>query len=186
MNQSNDHYEDMKNYWEYAAQDPKVDQRYIADVSTKKCLKELGKLKGDVLEIGCGVGRLIQDGWCGIDISPRMLEIAKKRQPKGNYKLTLDGNIPYKDARFGTVYSMLVFQHLKPNEVFNYIKEAHRVLKDGGLLKFQFIVGDEREPFSNHYTKEEITNWCLAAGFKTVDYKQSDIHFQWTWCEARK
>lgn len=186
MKLSNQRVEEMRNYWGYAAQDPKVDERYIADVSTKKCLKELGILKRDVLEIGCGVGRLLQNSWFGIDISPEMLEIAKKRQPNAHYKVTLDGNIPYKAGKFRTVYSMLVFQHLKPNEVFNYIKEAYRVLKDDGLLKFQFIIGDEREPFSNHYTKEEITNWCLAAGFKNIEFTQSNIHFQWTWCEARK
>lgn len=173
-----------KNYWNENALDKEVDSKYIADVPTKLCLQDLGELEGRVLEIGCGVGRLLQDGWYGIDISTNMLQIAKQRQPNAKYLSTTGRTIPFKDNVFDNVYSYLVFQHLEPNAVKSYIDESYRVLKNGGMLTFQFITGTEREPFSNHYSKQEIKRFL--AEWAEVTFKQSKAYKGWTICTAKK
>lgn len=173
-------------YWDKAAKDPEVDIKYISDVDTDICLKDLGILKGEVLEIGCGVGRLLKDGDYGVDISANMLEIAFKRKPKCHFSLITDGSIPHVSSFFDTVFTYLVFQHLKPDEVQNYMNEAYRVLKKGGVFKFQFIQGTEREPLSNHYTIGEITQMLAIAGFGKATFKKSKAHFLWTIAEVTK
>jgi len=177
--------EQERDYWNAAAQDPEVDIKYICDIPTDACLTELGELKGNVLEIGCGVGRLMKTGYYGVDISPEMLEIAKQRKPDCHFQV-IEGSLLFDDEMFNTVYSMLVFQHLKPDSVFAYIKEAHRVLKPGGVFRFQYIEGTEREPFSNHYLQEEVENWLMAAGFKTIEWQDSKLHNSWRWATATK
>lgn len=183
MNQSR--LDQERDYWNTAALDPDVDEKYICDMATDDCLKELGELQGRVLEIGCGVGRLMQKGFHGVDISEEMLKIAQARKPKCTFQL-IKGKIPFNADSFDTVYSMLVFQHLKPDTVFHYIKEASRVLKTPGTFRFQYIEGTEREPFSNHYTQEEMENWLLTAGFTSATWQESKLNDLWRWVTATK
>lgn len=166
-------------YWNKAALDPDVDNKYICDIDTELCLKDLGQMNGDVLEIGCGVGRLMKAGYWGVDISIEMISIANKRKPECGFKHMVNGVIPFDDNEFDHVYSYLVFQHLKPDEVQQYMNEAHRVLRSKGQFQFQYIDGTEREPLSNHYKTSELMDMMTNAGFKSVWYQQSVAHELW-------
>lgn len=166
-----------KQYWNKNALDPQVDKKYICDVNTELCLKDLHPMKGDVLEIGCGVGRLMRKGYYGIDTSLNMLKIARERNPRLKLKVCDGRSIPHEDNKFDYVYSYLVFQHLPKNAVQTYIDEAYRVLKDNGVLVFQFILGTEHEPFSHHYTFKELNE--MTSKFDKVGYKLSVAHDQW-------
>ena len=165
-----------KDYWEKAALDPEVDLKFISDIPDDVLMKF--NPHGKVLEIGCGVGRLMRDGWCGIDISERMLEIARLRKPNCEFKLTDGRTIPYDTGTFDAVYSVLVFQHLPIEAVLGYIEEARRVLKPGGKLIFQYIKGSEDEPFSKHH-------YIQPAGFSYKEHSGLG-HPLWTWVEAKK
>lgn len=171
-------------YWDKAALDPEVDKKYICDVDTELCLQDLGELKGKVLEIGCGVGRLLKDDWFGVDTSLEMIKLAAVRT-KATVALIFNGVLPFEDYSFDNVFTYLLFQHLKPKEVENYVQEAYRVLKKGEFV-FQFIEGKEREPLSNHYSKEEMTSILKNAGFKKIVFKESVAHELWTMCRATK
>ena len=121
MNQS-------KIFWDNAAADPDVRYKYIADewASTKTFLDLIennNKSWNNVLEIGCGIGRLLvpladkhnECNFYGIDISDEMISLAPKRN-----------NIKYQEVtdKLDLVYSMLVFQHIEHQEKINYIKLA--------------------------------------------------------------
>lgn len=173
-------------YWDQVANDPDVDNKYICDIPIEDCLKDIGKLQGKVLEIGSGVGRLLQPGWYGIDLSANMLAIANIRTGGKCYFKKTDGDIPYSNEYFDSIFCYLVLQHLKPDEVKRYISEAYRALKTNGIFKFQFIQGTEREPLSNHYTTDEISRWLTEAGFESVTYKPSKAHYLWTIAEVQK
>lgn len=175
----------VQDYWNSAALDPDVDVKYICDYPLDVCVKDIGELKGKVLEIGCGVGRLLKPGYYGIDVSQNMLDIAIKRRPESTIKLTT-GDIPFDSNSFDTVFSFLVFQHLKIDEITTYIHEAYRVLKPHGIFKFQFVIGNEDEPFSNHYEIYKMLHLMEAAGFKSLIERPSNVHFQWWWIEGMK
>jgi SAM-dependent methyltransferase len=175
-----------EDYWNAAALDPDVDSKYICDIPVNDCLADLGGLYGEVLEIGCGVGRLMQPGYHGVDISENMLKIAKKRNPDCFFSLVEYNEflfLPYECRTFDCIYSYLVFQHLKPDSVRQYINEASVALVHGGLFIFQFIEGTEREPFSNHYSRDEMREWCECEGM-SVDFSQSKAYEGWTICRA--
>ncbi len=174
-----------KKYWNKVALDPEVDIKYISDLSTKECLNAIGEMEGVVLDIGCGVGRLMKPGYYGIDISSEMLEIARERHPDYNLEITDGRSIPYKDEFFDKVYSVLLFQHLPLEAVGAYIKEAYRVLKSGGVFKFQFIEGTENEPFSKHHDRSKIIKLLLLAGFVGPEMR-GGVHDSWTWVTGRK
>lgn len=174
------------NYWNKAAKDPEVDKKYIADVSTPECLAVIGKSGGKVLEIGCGVGRLMADGNYGIDSSEEMLKIARKRKPNCHFKLSDGRTIPYDDNTFDFAYCMLVFQHIPFEAVTAYISEVKRVLKKGGLFRFQFIEGNEQAPFSKHHSLQELMKHVESEGFHVTSIERALVHKQWTWVTIQK
>lgn len=173
-------------YWNKAADDDHVDVKYISDVIDAHFKEYTNRLTGKVLEIGCGVGRLMKKGDCGIDISEKMIAIAKDRKPHCKFKVNDGRTIPYADREFDNVYCVLVFQHLPLDAIESYISEASRVLKKGGGFMFQFIDGLEQEPFSRHYSHSEIAKILDNAGFKIEHSTKGSGHKYWTWIEAVK
>ena len=101
----------------------------------------------EALEIGCGVGRLLKplsellSRVTGVDISGEM--IARAREALSDCPnvrlLRTDGDLPETpDASLDLVYSFVVFQHVpSKTAVSRYLAEAARVLRSGGVLRFQ-------------------------------------------------
>lgn len=116
--------------------------------STSQCLENLLELAGvdatdDVLEIGCGTGRIGLKlaphcrCWTGADISGKMLALAAHRlRPLQNARLIqLEGDLaPFPTNSFDVVYATSVFGHLDEMDRWRYIEEAFRVLRPGGRL----------------------------------------------------
>jgi len=72
------------------------------------------KPSGPALDFGCGVGRLAEAmaehvPTTGLDISPGMLELARRRGGKASYTDTLP------DGPFGWINSFIVLQHIPPD-----------------------------------------------------------------------
>ncbi len=101
-----------------------------------------------VLEVGIGVGRLAEHiaGHCksftGIDISKNMIDICRQRMKDfNNVRLESHNKSDlslFGDSCFDKVIFQVVLIHLDREDVFNYLRETHRVLSPGGLAWFQF------------------------------------------------
>ena len=182
MNQS-------KAFWDNAAKDPDVRYKYIADewATTETFLDLIKNNNNDwnnVLEIGCGIGRLLvpfadiykECNFYGIDISDEMIKLAPKRD-----------NIKYQELanNLDLVYSMLVFQHIEHQEKINYIKLAYEKLKIGGNLFFQFVIGEENSPYSYQTSKFEIEKMLISIGFNNLVF-ENHMHPQWMFVRATK
>jgi SAM-dependent methyltransferase len=108
----------------------------------------------DVVEIGCGVGRLTRVISAraatvrAIDVSPRMLELAQEHNGSlANVEWLLgDGSSlrGIEPASADVCVSHVVFQHIPDPEItLNYVREMGRVLRIGGWSAFQ-ISNDPR------------------------------------------
>lgn len=108
-----------------------------------------------VLDIGCGTGALSikaarKEAWVmGIDLNPQMLEIARKKAEA----LNLSGNLDFREMgvaelesfesqTYDVVVSGLCFSELSEDELAFTLQNAHRILKENGLL----LLADETEP----------------------------------------
>jgi SAM-dependent methyltransferase len=102
----------------------------------------------DVVEIGCGVGRLTRvlarraATVRALDVSPRMLELAREHGAglEGVEWLLGDGVSleVIGDASADAVVSHVVFQHIPdPAVTLGYVREIGRVLRPGGWAAFQ-------------------------------------------------
>ncbi len=110
-----------------------------------------------VLEIGCGAGRVTRalfgifgEVWA-VDISPEMVRLAGEAVA-GNRKVKVLVNNgrdlqvvrrpwwwgPFRSLQFDFAFSSIVFQHIPDPEIIEgYIREVARLLRPGGLFKFQ-------------------------------------------------
>jgi SAM-dependent methyltransferase len=93
------------------------------------------------LDFGCGVGRLTEamcahaDQVTGYDISPGMLEEAKRRSAgKAHYV----GALP--DGPFDWINSWIVFQHIPPARGLELVAELMARLAAGGFISLQFTI----------------------------------------------
>jgi len=99
------------------------------------------------LDFGCGVGRLSQaftsyfDEVHGIDIAPRMIELARKYNhcpDKCTYHLCKTDDLRlFADNSFDFIYTNITLQHIGPRYSKSYITEFLRTLSPHGLLIFQ-------------------------------------------------
>lgn len=92
-----------------------------------------------ILDVGCGIGRLLRNIICnvkvGIDPSSKALQIASKND-KGYYLCATAENLPLKSENFDIIFFLEVIEHTyNPEMVLN---EINRVLKKDGLLILSF------------------------------------------------
>lgn len=102
--------------------------------------------EADVLDFGCGVGRLSQAlarrglRVTGVDIAPRMIELGRELstgREACDYRLNGSPDLAlFEDDRFDLVLTSKVLFHLKPALQFSYLREFFRVLRPGGALVF--------------------------------------------------
>jgi ubiquinone/menaquinone biosynthesis C-methylase UbiE len=103
--------------------------------------------RGKMLDFGCGVGRMTRafsqffSSIVGIDVSGKMVELARKfnaDRPNCEFVASAKATMPFADATFDFVFSVLVLQHLpKKSMILGYISEFIRVAKEGGVIIFQ-------------------------------------------------
>lgn len=139
-----------RKYAEYLVKKTKDDYNLIAeDFSRKREMiwKELSFLRDQViagekiLDLGCGNGRFIElfkeqnIEYFGLDNSERLIEIAKKRYPRGKFQIADAFNLPFPDNFFDKVFSIAVLHHI-PSDQYRtrFLEEVRRVLKPGGIL----------------------------------------------------
>jgi SAM-dependent methyltransferase len=100
------------------------------------------KLEGDVLELGCGAGRLtgylaeLARSARGIDLSPQMIDYCRRRYPRGIFDVgDLRDLAPFADGSFDAVIATWnVLDVLGEDERARVLREIRRILVPGGLL----------------------------------------------------
>jgi ubiquinone/menaquinone biosynthesis C-methylase UbiE len=109
-------------------------------------------VEGDrVLDLGCGPASLWEH-WAalpklrsltGVDLSPGMIDEARRRYPEGDFRVARAHELPFPDGSFDVVVVSAVLHHIPPSHLPGALAEIDRVLDEHGKL-----VG--RDPASGH------------------------------------
>jgi ubiquinone/menaquinone biosynthesis C-methylase UbiE len=127
------------NELQHKALDRELLNRFAADVAGR----------GEVCDMGCGPGqvaRYLRDVGAtvfGLDLSPRMLEQARRLNPDIQFR---EGNMMSLDLPDGTLAGIAAFYaivNIPEDSLPSVFREMHRVLQPGGLLMLAFHCGDE-------------------------------------------
>lgn len=115
-----------------------------------KYFKENNIKKLDILDIGCGTGKLEEfidlknARVLGLDISSQMIQIAKKKYPKVQFKVADISSLP-KGKKYDLIMGNAVLHHLKDYE--SCLAQCLRLLKPKGVIFF----GAEPNYYFYHY-----------------------------------
>jgi SAM-dependent methyltransferase len=102
-----------------------------------------------IVDLGCGPGHVT--AWLadhgaasvGIDLSPKMIEIARLEHPGVVFREGDLLSLPAKENEFGAAVAFYSIIHLEPSELHPAFDEIRRVVKPAGLVLVAFHVGSE-------------------------------------------
>ena len=95
--------------------------------------------RGSALDFGCGVGRLALaltrhfESVVGCDVSPAMLDIARRNVPDAHFVSTPSG-------QFDFVISLIVFQHIPVRDGLDTLTKLLGMLAPGGVAILHFTL----------------------------------------------
>lgn len=138
---------------------------------------------GPVVDVGCGTGRITAHlhglgvDVFGIDLSPGMLEVARRDNPGLRFEVGSMTELDLADASMAGVLAWWSLIHVPDEEIPGVLAHFRRVLRPGGSLVLGFFVGDESrvktEGYGGHpmnvrvYRRPpaRVAAWLRDAGF---------------------
>lgn len=162
-----------------------------------------------VLEIGCGAGRITRAlaGHFGrvyaVDISSEMLRLARRAlRDRPNARVFHNNGKDLSVVRehwwnglgigapllLDFAFSYIVFQHIPSREIIeNYVREVNRLLRPGGLFKFQVQGSSRVEPQAGDswvgapFSVEEAQEMAHRSGFEMRHHAGEESQEFWLW-----
>ncbi|QNE19882.1 class I SAM-dependent methyltransferase [Kribbella qitaiheensis] len=145
---------------------------------------------GVVADVGCGPGRITGylrglgvDAF-GIDLSPAMIDIARREFPGVRFEVGSMTELEVADASLSGLVAWYSLIHVPDEEIGAVLAHLRRVLRPGSPLLLGFHVGDETQlktqGYGGHAMKvyvhlrqpEQLAAWLEEAGF-TVEMQMT-------------
>ena len=151
-----------------------------------------------VLEIGCGAGRVTRalarlfGTVHAVDISGEMVRqagAALRDHPHAHVYQNSGADLQVLgDVRVDFAFSSIVFQHIPSREViWSYVREVHRLLRPGGLFKFQ-VQGDVSVASSPDdtwlgvpFSDAQAVDMAQSCGFEPRYRHGAGTQYFWLW-----
>ncbi|MFN0213292.1 MAG: methyltransferase domain-containing protein [Saprospiraceae bacterium] len=149
-----------------------------------KLLKEVDFKDKSVLEIGNGPGgnlveiyKLNPSRLVGVDISEKMVKLAKEKVSKEVEVIKIDGkSLPFKDKEFDIVFTATVLQHNTDEDMLKkLVKELSRVSKSRVILFERVETEIEGDELCQGRPVEYYETLLKESGFKLESTKYINI-----------
>ena len=157
----------------------------------------IDKQKAKILEIACGPGNITQYlltqrpdfDIFGIDIAPKMVELAKQNNPTANFSVMDCRQINTLNEKYEGVISGFCLPYLSETESRKLISDAYEILNKNGVIylsfvegnpdKSEFKVNDKGRVFFYYHNLDNIKSYLENAKFTNIKvykirYKKSN------------
>jgi SAM-dependent methyltransferase len=138
---------------------------------------------GPVADVGCGPGHVtahLHDSGLdafGIDLSPAMIEVARREHPGLRFEMGSMTDLPFADASVAGLVAFWSLIHVPDHAVPGVLGHFRRVLRPGGPLLVGFHVGDtsrlKTEGYGGHPMKVHVHRRQpadVAAALRDADF----------------
>lgn len=170
----------------------------LYDHSYQFIISSIKTANAKILEIGCGPGNISKYLLSrrpdleihGIDVAPKMIELAKKNNPSAHYEIMDAQNIDQLSAKYDAIIGGFCLPYLSQKDSEKLIVDSLNLLHKNGLLYLSFIEGDENKSgyqtgstnnrcYVYYHDLEKLENYLLNTGFEIlkifkVDYTRSN------------
>ncbi|MFW9823519.1 MAG: class I SAM-dependent methyltransferase [Candidatus Thorarchaeota archaeon] len=152
------------------------------------------KPDGHVLDAGCGSGivtrYLVDNGFqvTGIDLSDRMLDLAKSRVPEATIQVGDMTALEFEDGSFDGIVSTYAVFHVPRSEHSKLFLDFHRLLRKGGMFLFSvgvcpegtdgvwdWDVGDGVPMFWSYHGPEKTVELLKSADYEILFTRSVEI-----------
>ncbi|MCP2320431.1 Ubiquinone/menaquinone biosynthesis C-methylase UbiE [Nocardia amikacinitolerans] len=138
---------------------------------------------GPVADIGCGPGRItghlesLGVPVFGMDLSPRMIELARNEFPGLRFEVGSMEELTIEDSALAGLVAWYSIIHLPPERVPHVLNEFYRVLRPGGhaLLAFQaadaadtVLAFDHKVTRAYRWSPDRLAGLVREAGFTEI------------------
>ncbi len=194
-------YDDLALYWE--------SDKTLHDWGEDDLIKftKLVDKGAKVLDLGCASGYQSQLllsqklQVVGLDLSPKMITVAKKRVPNVDFVVGDMTNLTFKSATFDGVYARASLLHVPKRLIPKVLKSVNKILKDNGIFYLAVKEGenegeveDERhgikvKRYFSFFTESEIKKSLKNASFRVesvTSYQKANGFTNWIKIFARK
>ncbi|MGO4533276.1 class I SAM-dependent DNA methyltransferase [Leifsonia sp. 2MCAF36] len=120
--------------------------RAMLGVFAEQIARAGGGLVGD---LGCGPGRIagylsrLGMDVAGVDLSPRMVEVARRDHPGARFEVGSMAALPFADAELAGALAWYSIIHTPEERQGDLFAEFARVVRPGGVMLLAFQVGDD-------------------------------------------
>ena len=121
------------------------DPELFTEVKARLLLRAADRLLGppadlSVLDVGCGPG--LTDAFltgnfgsvAGVDISPPMVERARRANPSATYNVYDGRRLPFRTGSFDLAFAICVLHHIDRPDRASFAAEVARVTRPGGVV----------------------------------------------------
>ena len=160
--------------------------------------------KARIIDLACGSGRdtqyFMDFGYdiIGIDASKKMIEEAKKRVPKGSFKLMYLESLKFPKDSFDAAWALDAISYIKKDECPKFFKTLNKILKKDAIIFLSVRQGEREKEIEyekigkqkilvSFFKVNEVENLFLENGFIIMNsFIQEGEDFTWINIYAKK
>ncbi|WP_426484537.1 class I SAM-dependent DNA methyltransferase [Flavobacterium sp. 2] len=147
----------------------------------------LKKEQVNIFEIGCGPGNITKYllsknpnlKITGIDIAPKMIELAKANNPSANFEVMDTRELSTVNQKFDAIMCGFCLPYLSEKDCSKLINDSERILLNDGILYLSFVQGKPSESgfisgstgdrtYFYYHSLEDISNQLLKHHFDVI------------------
>ncbi|MEM7476045.1 MAG: class I SAM-dependent methyltransferase [Planctomycetota bacterium] len=147
-----------------------------------------------LLEVACGPGNVTSYvleknatlSVLGIDLAPRMIELAKEINPQASYRVLDARRIGEMTEDFDAVMSAFLLPYIDKEDTLQHLEDVAALLEVGGLFYLSAIEGDYatstfksgstgRQVFMHYYDCDFLTQELEESGFEILDFERKQF-----------